>query len=127
VQTRQLQVKKNFSNGLTVTNRPFLPPVLTQAQIDTLTSPTEGMIVYNSTVRKWQGFSVGNNDIINDGFAGTWTHDIIFATQNFVVPITGYITQIQFYVRSDPNFNFPYFELFVNGNNNFNLQGGISI
>jgi len=108
---------KTFNSGLTVTNQPFLPPVLTQTQVDAISAPTEGMILYNSTQRKLQLYSVGNSNIINDGFSGTYTSiGTNNIKQTFVVPASGTIIQIQLYAKS----NFPFV---TNTNLNLNLNG----
>jgi|DEB0MinimDraft_6_1074348.scaffolds.fasta_scaffold106678_1 cytoskeletal protein CcmA (bactofilin family) len=49
-----------------VTPSEFKPPMLTQAQIDTLT-PVEGLMVYNTTTGKFQGYAADAN---NDSVAG---------------------------------------------------------
>ena len=101
--TQTVAGAKTFQDGLTITNKPFLPPVLTQSEINALPPPTEGMVVYNSTTRKLQLYSVGTTDLINDSFAGTYSDHVDFVIQNFIVPASGLITQIQFYVKAKYN------------------------
>ncbi len=101
--TQTVAGAKTFQDGLTITNKPFLPPVLTQSEINALPPPTEGMVVYNSTTRKLQLYSVGTTDIINDSFAGTYSNYVDQVTQSFIAPASGLITQIQFYVKSNTN------------------------
>jgi hypothetical protein len=91
---------KTFQDGLTVTNKPFLPPVLSQSDINALPTPTEGMVVYNSTTRKLQLYSVGSTDLYNDSFSGTFSSNVDYINQTFIAPSSGFVTQIQFYVKS---------------------------
>ena len=57
-------------NGITgaVTPSEFKPPMLTQAQIDALT-PTVGMMVYNTTTGKFQGYADDANNDSTTGWA----------------------------------------------------------
>lgn len=41
---------------LTATNKGFLPPVMTTAQRDAISSPAAGLMIYNSDVNKHQGY-----------------------------------------------------------------------
>ena len=109
---------KIFNDGLTVNNQPFLPPVLAQSQIDAITTPIEGMFVYNSTQRKLQLYSVGNSNIINDGFSGTYTNGSDYLKQTFVVPASGSIIQIQLYAESPMGQPFAFSNLDLNGFSN---------
>ena len=59
------KINENFSElytGLGLETNVFKPPVLTQTEINAL-SPQVGMIVYNSTTGKFQGYAAdANND-----------------------------------------------------------------
>jgi len=57
-------------DGITgaVTPSEFKPPMLTQAQIDALT-PVEGLMVYNTTTGKFQGYAADANNDSTTGWA----------------------------------------------------------
>lgn len=97
---------KTFYDGLRVENKPFLPTRLDQYQIRNLSFNSneleEGMVVYNTTTRKLQVYSIASSSIINDSFAATFTNeDNSIFTQTFISPSTGIINAIQIYVKSD--------------------------
>jgi hypothetical protein len=93
---------KTFTEGLRVVNKPFLPTKLTQSQINSLTNLEEGMVVYNTDSRKLQVYSVGDTNIINDSYSGTFTDQNLFnMEQSFIPPTTGVISAIQLFVKSD--------------------------
>ncbi len=65
------KINENFSElytALGLTGNIFKPPVLTQEEINTI-NPQLGMLVYNSTTGKFQGYAADAN---NDSTVG-WT------------------------------------------------------
>ncbi len=63
------KVNTNFTElyaAIGLTNNVFKPPMLTQSQLDSIV-PEEGMLVYNTTTGKFQGYA---SDANNDSTAG---------------------------------------------------------
>lgn len=65
------KINENFTElyvSLGVETNIFKPPVLTQVQIDALT-PQLGMLVYNTTTGKFQGYAADANNDSTVGWA----------------------------------------------------------
>lgn len=65
------KVNANFTElytSLGLETNVFKPPVLTQVQVDALT-PQLGMLVYNSTTGKFQGYAADANNDSTQGWA----------------------------------------------------------
>ncbi len=90
---------KTFSDGLTVINKPFLPTKLNQSQINSLTGVEEGMVVYNTSTRKLQIFSVGNTDTTNELYSGNFSTGRDDITQTFVPQVSGSVYAFQFFAK----------------------------
>jgi hypothetical protein len=99
---------KTFSDGLTVINKPFLPTKLNQSQINSLTGIEEGMVVYNTSTRKLQIFSVGNSaDTTNELYSGNFSTGRDNITQTFVPQVSGSVYAFQFFAKLVVNNNGP--------------------
>ena len=64
------KINENFTelyNGLGLDNNKFKPPMLSQDDIDALT-PEIGMIVYNTTTGKFQGYAADANSDSTTGW-----------------------------------------------------------
>jgi hypothetical protein len=113
---------KTFVDGLRVENKPFLPTRLQQWQIDNLSYNSneleEGMVVYNTSTRKLQVYSIASSSIINDSFAATFTDAGSF-NQTFISPETGIISAVQLFVKSDIEYNIFADVMFEDISNNY--------
>ena len=106
---------KTFQDGLTIINKPFLPPVLTQTEISALSSPSEGMVVYNSSTRKLQVYSVGNTDTTNELYSGNFSNGMDSITQTYVPQVGGTVYAFQFFAKKSIQ-NYPWTYLVVDYN-----------
>jgi hypothetical protein len=103
---------KTFNEGLTVTNKPFLPTKLTQTQISGLANLEEGMVIYNTDTRKLQVYSVGNTDATNDLYSGNFSSSMDNIVQTYVPQASGTVYAFQFFAKKSP-MNSPFADLIV--------------
>jgi len=76
---------------------PVVFPSMTQAQVDALTAPVEGMVQYNTTANKLQVYTSSSSNVFgNNTTTGSGTC-LTSSPLWFTPTVSGFITQIQLY------------------------------
>ncbi len=83
------------------TSGAFLPPRMTTSQRDALTAQ-EGMILYNTSIKKLQVYSdnINQYQLDNDIYSGSETGIQWSVVQTFTAPIDGVVIAIEFYLKT---------------------------
>ncbi len=108
----------NVESSIHVTTAlPIIFPSMTQAQVNAITAPVEGMVQFNTDAHKLQVYAMltNNTSILNEIFMGTTTGGFSgIVDQNLTSPIAGQVIAVELLLE-DFGGGFPFIDMLGQG------------